>query len=113
MKIIDDLKALDPHQRATVFAAVLGWTLDAFDFFLMVFMLKAIAADLGAKGADATAAVFLTQSLRPISAIEEVSYAIFLTLAFRPVGALGLWLVGGPLWSKTHSRHCRPPLFIF
>lgn len=31
------------EQKQTVFACYLGWTLDAFDFFLMVFVLKDVA----------------------------------------------------------------------
>jgi len=53
---------------AAVLAAFLGWTLDAFDFFLVVFALTAIARDFG----TSDAAVALT---------------ITVTLAFRPVGA--------------------------
>jgi SHS family lactate transporter-like MFS transporter len=52
-----------------VLAAFLGWTLDAFDFFLVVFALTAIARDFG----TTDAAIALT---------------ITVTLAFRPVGAL-------------------------
>jgi len=55
-------------QRNVVIAAYLGWTLDAFDFFLMVFMFKDISVDL-----HATA--------------QRVSTAVLLTLATRPVGA--------------------------
>jgi SHS family lactate transporter-like MFS transporter len=69
MKIIDDLKALNRDQRAAFLASVLGWSLDAFDFFLMVFMIKKIAFDFQVEK-------------------EAVSYAVFLTLAFRPLGAL-------------------------
>src|SRR5262245_18708476 len=54
--------------RAAVLAAFLGWTLDAFDFFLVVFCLTAIAHEFGR--ADSDLALSLT-----------------LTLAFRPVGA--------------------------
>jgi SHS family lactate transporter-like MFS transporter len=36
-------------QRNVVIAAYLGWTLDAFDFFLMVFMFSDISADLHAR----------------------------------------------------------------
>ena len=50
-------------------AGFLGWTLDAFDFFLVVISLPRIAHDFHVK--DAAIAVSLT-----------------LTLAFRPVGAL-------------------------
>ena len=57
------------EQRNVTIAAYLGWTLDAFDFFLMVFILKDIAAE------------FHTE-------ISSVTYAIFLTLMARPVGAL-------------------------
>ena len=31
-------------QKNVVLAAYLGWTLDAFDFFLMVFMFKDVAS---------------------------------------------------------------------
>ena len=55
-------------QRHVVAASFLGWTLDAFDFFLLVFVLKDIAAE------------FHTD-------ISDVTFAILLTLAMRPVGA--------------------------
>src|SRR2546430_9228247 len=55
-------------QRATVVAGFLGWTLDAFDFFLVVMTLTAIAKEFG----------------KPDAAI---ALSITLTLAFRPVGA--------------------------
>jgi MFS transporter, SHS family, lactate transporter len=58
-----------PEQRNVTIAAYLGWTLDAFDFFLMVFVLKDIAAEFHTK-------------------IPEVAFALTLTLAMRPVGAL-------------------------
>lgn len=56
------------EQWHVVVASFLGWTLDAFDYFLLVFVLKDIAAE------------FHTQ-------IEDVTIAILLTLAMRPVGA--------------------------
>ena len=34
--------------RYGVLAGFLGWTLDAFDFFVLVFVLSAVAKDLGA-----------------------------------------------------------------
>src|SRR5713226_4903810 len=55
-------------QRAAVVAGFLGWTLDAFDFFLVVMTLTAIAKEFGKS--DAAIALSLT-----------------VTLAFRPVGA--------------------------
>ena len=60
---------LTPQQRNTVIASYLGWTLDAFDFFILVFVLKYIAEE------------FHTD-------VPAVSVAIFLTLAMRALGAL-------------------------
>jgi SHS family lactate transporter-like MFS transporter len=57
-----------PTQRHIVIASFLGWMLDAFDFFLVVFVLKRIAGDFGTD-------------------VKSITYAIFLTLAMRPVGA--------------------------
>jgi MFS transporter, SHS family, lactate transporter len=56
------------EQKHVVAASYLGWTLDAFDFFLMVFVLGNIAHDFGTQ-------------------ITAVAWAIFLTLAMRPIGA--------------------------
>jgi SHS family lactate transporter-like MFS transporter len=57
----------DGHGPAVV-AGFLGWTLDAFDFFLVVFALTAIAHEFH----------------RPD---RDIAFSITLTLAFRPVGA--------------------------
>src|SRR5580658_10471863 len=55
-------------QRNVVIAAYLGWTLDAFDFFLMVFMFEDIAAELHSSMQVASTALFLTLAMRPIGA---------------------------------------------
>ncbi|HXE53470.1 MAG TPA: MFS transporter [Tepidisphaeraceae bacterium] len=57
----------DDSTRAVV-AAFLGWTLDAFDYFLVVMCLTAIAKD------------FNTQ-------LAYVALSLTITMAFRPVGA--------------------------
>lgn len=69
MALMQSLKALTPSQRNTVIASFLGWTLDAFDFFILVFVIKDIAKEFD-------------------TSIPAVSIAIFLTLAMRPLGAL-------------------------
>jgi SHS family lactate transporter-like MFS transporter len=56
------------EQKHVVAASFLGWTLDAFDFFLLVFVLKDIAEE------------FHTD-------VPNVTFALLLTLAMRPVGA--------------------------
>ncbi|MBN9269091.1 MAG: MFS transporter, partial [Mesorhizobium sp.] len=59
---------LNAQQKKTVVASFLGWTLDAFDFFLLTFLLTDIAAE------------FHTD-------VPAVSEALFLTLATRFIGA--------------------------
>lgn len=69
MSALASLRALTPQQRNAVIASYLGWTLDAFDFFILVFVLKYIAEE------------FHTD-------VPTVSVAILLTLAMRALGAL-------------------------
>src|SRR5207248_8410528 len=68
MSLIADLKSLEPSQRSAIWASYLGWTLDAFDFFLMVFMLSAIAKEFGTDVKAVTQGVFLTLAARPLGA---------------------------------------------
>ena len=68
MSLVADLKSLEPSQRSAIWASYLGWTLDAFDYFLMVFMLSAIAKEFGTDIKAVTQAVFLTLAARPIGA---------------------------------------------
>ncbi|HJQ21080.1 MAG TPA: MFS transporter [Gemmatimonadaceae bacterium] len=75
MSILQQWKALDARQRSAFLASFLGWTLDAFDFFLMVFMLRTIAAE------------FHTD-------VKAVALAVTLTLALRPLGALVFGILG-------------------
>lgn len=68
MRIIEDLAVLNRAQWATFIASVLGWTLDAFDFFLMVFVLKEIAHDFNAEIAEVSLAIAITLMMRPFGA---------------------------------------------
>ena len=60
--------AWSSSQRNVVIAAYLGWTLDAFDFFLMVFMFREIARDLHASEQLVSTAVLVTLAMRPVGA---------------------------------------------
>jgi len=55
-------------QKHVVAASYLGWTLDAFDFFLLVFVVKDVARDFSATVPAVLVAVTLTLALRPLGA---------------------------------------------
>jgi SHS family lactate transporter-like MFS transporter len=67
--IRDQLSALTTVQRHTLVACLLGWALDAFDFFILVFAVKAIAEDFHTQVADVTLAITCTLALRPVGAL--------------------------------------------
>jgi SHS family lactate transporter-like MFS transporter len=56
------------EQKHVVAASFLGWTLDAFDFFLLVFVLTDIAREFNTDVTDVTVAILLTLAMRPIGA---------------------------------------------
>jgi SHS family lactate transporter-like MFS transporter len=56
------------EQKHVVAASFLGWTLDAFDFFLLVFVLKDIALEFNTEIINVTFAILLTLAMRPIGA---------------------------------------------
>ncbi|HET9306940.1 MAG TPA: MFS transporter [Candidatus Sulfotelmatobacter sp.] len=68
MEFIGHFRRLNAVQRNTFIACFLGWSLDAFDFFILILCVNALA----------------TQFHEKVSAISQ---AIFWTLAMRPVGA--------------------------
>jgi SHS family lactate transporter-like MFS transporter len=86
MEISGRFRRLTPPQQNAFMACFLGWSLDAFDYFILIFCLPALATH------------FQTQ-------VSAITKAIFLTLAMRPVGA---FLFG--LMAERFGR--RPTLMI-
>jgi SHS family lactate transporter-like MFS transporter len=68
MALLAALKNWTPAQKSVVTASFLGWTLDAFDFFLLVFVLKDVAAEFGVQKKDVALAITLTLACRPVGA---------------------------------------------
>jgi SHS family lactate transporter-like MFS transporter len=66
--MFDAFKGWTGPQKHVVAASFLGWTLDAFDFFLMVFVIKDVAHSFGAGKTDIAWATTLTLALRPVGA---------------------------------------------
>ena len=69
MSVLSDFRRLTRSQRHTFLAAFLGWTMDSLDFFLLIFCVKAIAADFHTQPSAVLGAVFLTQAFRPVGAV--------------------------------------------
>lgn len=57
------------QQRRIVLTSFLGWTVDAFDFFVMIFVVTDIAKEFGVTITDITWAITLTLALRAIGAV--------------------------------------------
>src|SRR5947209_1138600 len=102
MEFIAHFRRLNATQRNTFIACFLGWSLDAFDFFILVFCLNALASQFHAKVSTISEAIFLTLAMRPLGAflfgrmadrfgrrptlmLDIIAYSVFeLASAFSP-----------------------------
>ncbi len=82
---LDALKGWTGAQKHAVAAAYLGWTLDAFDFFVLTFVMSDVAKQFDVK-------------------IPAVALAVTLTLAVRPLGAF--------LFGRLADAYGRRPILM-
>jgi len=102
MEFLGHFRRLNSVQRNTFIACFLGWSLDAFDFFILVFCVSALAEQFHMKASEVLEANFLTLAMRPVGAflfgqiadrfgrrptlmIDIIAYSVFeLGSAFAP-----------------------------
>lgn len=102
MEMIGRFRRLTPVQRNTFVACFLGWSLDAFDFFILIMCVSALSTHFHLMPSAVLDASFLTLAMRPIGAflfglmadrfgrrptlmIDIIAYSVFeLASAFAP-----------------------------
>ena len=84
--VLDQARGLTPDQRNSFLAAFLGWTMDAFDYFIVVLVYSEIAKDFDVS-------------------LTKMAFITTVTLAMRPVGA---FIFGR--WADSAGR--RTPLMV-
>ena len=84
--MLDALRGWTKAEKHAIAASYLGWTLDAFDYFLLVFVITEIAKEFAVD-------------------VKSVTFALFVTLALRPVGAL--------IFGRLADRFGRRPILMF
>jgi MFS transporter, SHS family, lactate transporter len=102
LEFIGHFRRLTPGQRNTFIACFLGWSLDAFDFFILILCVNALATQFHSKVSAITEAIFWTLAMRPVGAflfgmmadrfgrrvtlmIDIIAYSVFeLASAFAP-----------------------------
>jgi MFS transporter, SHS family, lactate transporter len=124
---LNPFKGWTSEQKHVVLASYLGWTLDAFDFFLLVFVLSDVAKEFGIAvkphplvlGAGYAAAqgilakaIYLAPLIwdRFIASLTgsrglDVTIVLSLTLALRPVGAF--------IFGRLADHFGRRPIMMF
>src|SRR3954469_18786439 len=86
MSVVSQFRSLQPDSRNAFISALLGWTMDAFDYFIVVLVYADIAKDFGVS-------------------LTKMAFLTTVTLLMRPVGA---FLFG--LWADRIGR--RTPLIV-
>lgn len=68
MEFLGHFRRLTPVQRNTFIACFMGWSLDAFDFFILIFCVTALAQQFHLPASKVLEASFLTLAMRPVGA---------------------------------------------
>ena len=69
----EQASGLTRDQRNAFFAAWLGWAMDAFDYFLLVFVISDVAEDFDTTKTKVAVATTLTLAARPVGAASSAT----------------------------------------
>src|SRR5437899_9371248 len=65
----DSTRVVRPGTHHAILAGFLGWTLDAFDFFIVVFLFDTLARQFGVSKKDIVLTTTATLAMRPVGAL--------------------------------------------
>ena len=69
----EQARGLSRDQRNAFVAAWLGWAMDAFDYFLLVFVITDVAEDFDTTKTKVAVATTLTLAARPVGAASSAT----------------------------------------
>jgi len=74
---------MQPSSRHAVLAGFLGWTLDAFDFFVVVFLLDVLARQFAVSKGHIVTTLTATLIFRPVAPSSSECWPIAMAAEFR------------------------------
>ena len=104
MGVLQPFRSLNPAQRRAFTACFLGWTLDAFDFFLLTFCLDSIAATFHLSLETAAKSIFWTLLMRPVGALVFGALAERFGRVCEQFGARTAVSLGAERWTYDELR---------
>ena len=72
---ISTVEAVSPRWGFAVSSGILGWILDAFDFFVLVFLVDVLANNFHVRKGDIVWTITITLAMRPVGAVVLGSLA--------------------------------------
>jgi SHS family lactate transporter-like MFS transporter len=67
--VLHDSEAVSPRWQFAVSSGIIGWILDAFDFFVLVFLIDILAANFSVSKSAIIWTITITLAMRPIGAL--------------------------------------------
>ena len=79
----NDTEPVSPRWGFAVSSGILGWILDAFDFFVLVFLVDVLANNFHVRKGDIVWTITITLAMRPVGAVVLVRWPTVTAVAAR------------------------------